>query len=168
MAGTPKAFHTQKEITFEVVEIIKSIRKVKVVEISKILPFTRDHVDPITHKHGVYLLLVGERIPADFKRRDYCKIGRVVGTEGGIRNRLLDNMKDHENHKTECGSLKDHSFQVLACENGTDAARLEAMFHLWHGRYPWSNQPIEPRGLPLIGEEPDFFEIVAEEEDTSQ
>lgn len=136
--------------------MIKSIKKVKVTDISEILPFTDETVNAVKRQFGVYLIFIPlqDRNPSSFRTRNYCKIGRVAGDSRGVRGRLLDNFWVHTKRcKPEAG----HYFQVLACGSGEDAARLEVLFHLWHGRYEGGRTPIEPEGVPLAEKEPDFF-----------
>ncbi len=141
--------------------MIESIEKVKVIDRSEVQPLTREAADSISHQYGVYLLFhpMKDEDPTSFRARSYCKIGRAAGNVGGVRGRLLGNIVYHEKPEpdNECGPLEGHYFQVLACENGTDAARLESLFHLWHGRYEGGFNIIEPRGTPKAEKEPDFF-----------
>jgi hypothetical protein len=139
--------------------MIKTIKEVEVTEVSQIQPLTRDAANELTHQYGVYLVFtqIGKKNPSDFRARDYCHIGRAAGDVRGVKGRLLGNIDYHEGPDNECGPLQGHYFQVLACDNGIDAARLECLFHLWHGRHVGGRTPIEPRGIPDAEEEPDFY-----------
>ena len=137
--------------------MIRSIEKVRVIEVTPIQPLTREAARAIIHPSGVYMLFsrIRNKDPFDFRFRDYCKIGRARGI---LKARLLGNIRHHENPDNDCGPLEGHLFQVLACENGIDAARLESLFHLWHQGHAGKGQtPLEPRGIPSTKEEPDFF-----------
>ncbi|MCK5290951.1 MAG: hypothetical protein KAR39_02920 [Thermoplasmata archaeon] len=138
---------------------IESIKKVEVTEISAIEPLTRASVDGVTHPFGAYLVFkaVGDSDIASYRARDYCHIGRAAGGVRGVKGRLLGNIDYHEVPNNDCGPLEGHFFQVLACDNEVDAARLECLFHLWHGRYQGGRTPIEPKGTPAAEKEPDFF-----------
>ncbi len=138
--------------------MVESIKKVKVTEVSRIMTYTIDNVETVAQDHGVYLIFKcnGSSPPLGYMDRDYCKIGVSVGTTNGVSARLKDSMK-------KCKPPEDWCFQVLACDTGVDAARLEVLFHLWHRGHKGSGyRPLEPKGVPLAELEPDFFYVESE------
>ncbi len=137
---------------------IESVEKVSVQHMSPVLRFTPEHIQEQPRTPGVYLIF---NTPSEsFLARDYCKIGRAAGEGRGLHGRLSDNYKWHKRPDEDCGSLESHYFQILECETPSDAGRLDALFHLWHGRYLDERNPIEPKRVPLASREPDFFEFV--------
>ena len=143
--------------------MIESIKEVKVTEISPVQELSRTAANSITYPYGVYLFFypVEGKDPSSFRARSYCKIGRARG-KGGVRQRIIRNIKWHEDNEDECGPVEQHLFQALACESEIDAARLEQLFHLWHGNYPDPGNPTEARHRPKAKMEPDFFVLESE------
>ena len=136
---------------------IESIEKVSVSRLSPVLRFTRELVGEQPQTYGVYLIF--NNPVRFFLGRDYCKIGRAAGEAQGLRGRLIGNYNWHKRPDEDCGALETHYFQTLECRTPSDAGRLEALFHLWHGRYPGGRNPIEPKRSPKATREPDFFEL---------
>ena len=122
------------------------------------MKFDRKNIDKrVNQGWGVYLIFSGTS--ELFSRRDYCKIGRAAGRSPDLLRRLRDNLGWHGSPKGDCGRGDNHRFQVLRCDTPTDAAKLEALFHVWHGNYPerGGRRAIEPKGRPSAMSEPDFF-----------
>ena len=136
---------------------IESIEKVIVRRLSPVLKFTKQNVGNQSHGYGVYLIF--NNPVESFVSRDYCKIGRAASEARGLRERLVANLDWHKRPDEDCGALDSHHFQILECGTASDAGRLEALFHVWHGRYSGGHNPIEPKRTPLAAREPDFFEI---------
>ena len=139
---------------------IHSIDKVDVIKETEVLKFDSTEVARQKQGWGVYLIF-SEPSPS-YRKRSFCKIGRASGKSRNLRERLLGNLNYHGGPDDECLDGPNHSFQVLYCNSPTDAARLEALFHLWHGGYRRgehynSRMPIEPKGKPKAKSEPDFF-----------
>ncbi len=145
--------------------MITSIEKVEVTELSRIRRLTYDNVKAEPKESGVYLLftLIDGKEPYGYRDRDYCKIGRAVTVK--LNKRLKENIDDHGKPGHRCGTIEGHFYQILVCENETEAARLERLFHLWHLQYrkrkprEGSWKPIEPEGVPLAHTEPDSFYV---------
>lgn len=145
-----------------IITSIESIEKVRVLEVSPVLRFNRGNVDAQKQGYGVYLIFA--KPSPSFLQREYCKIGRAAGKAPNLYRRLVDNLNYHGGRKDECRDGKNHFFQVLYCDSPTDAGRLEALFHLWHGGYQHAQDynprmPIEPKHKPSGSVEPDFFVI---------
>lgn len=142
---------------------IYSIGRVRVTKDTGVLKFNAEELDRQEDGWGVYLIFSSPS--TSYRERIYCKIGRASGKARNLRERLLGNLKYHNGGPDdECRDGANHSFQVLYTDSPTDAARLEALFHLWHGGYStgrdyYSRMPIEPKGMPVANEEPDFFDV---------
>ena len=136
---------------------IESIDKVRVTEVSDVLGFDQESVGRQTTRPGVYLIF--DNPSRSFLEGDYCKIGRAAGEARGLMGRLLQNLRWHLRPTEDCGRLATHYFQVLITESRTDAARLEALFQLWHGNYQGGRNIIEPKRIPKVKSEPDFFVV---------
>jgi len=135
-----------------------SIPRVTVLSVTKPMRLTKDNVRQTLENGAPAVYLIYNRRSESYRRRRYCHIGRTIK----VRSRMYGHIRWHARHPDQCRDGDRHWFQVLVCSTLVDAARLEALFHVWHGNYPnlRDREPLEGKHRPRAAAEPDFFEVV--------